>query len=198
MNEWREKITGTKAIRADKLRLLSRLKAERETLTQAKIDSDNMLAIARKAAGLVQDSLAEKFSGIVSRALATVFDEPMKFVIEFVERRNVSECDLWIEQNGERYDILRSTGGGVADVCSVCLQMAFVLLSDVDRVLIVDEIARHVDSEAQDRFAAVLSELCKELGFTILTVTHAPAFQEVADRVFHVSKKDGKSTVRVA
>ena len=54
-------------------------------------DWDNVLAISRKAAGLVQDSLATKVSGIVTKALRTVFESDIEFVAEFVERRNVSE-----------------------------------------------------------------------------------------------------------
>ena len=166
---------------------LDALRERRERLEKESNDVEAALNIARKAAILVQDSLATKLSGIVTKALATVFDEEVEFVAEFVERRGVSECDLYLkDKEGNSYSILDSRGGGLADVCSVCLQMAFILLSDVDRVLIVDEIARHVDGEAQEKFALVLKQLCEELGFTIITVTHSPAFVEVADRVFKV------------
>lgn len=166
---------------------LDTLRERRERLEKESNDVEASLNIARKAAILVQDSLATKLSGIVTKALATVFDEEVEFVAEFVERRGVSECDLYLkDKEGNSYSILDSRGGGLADVCSVCLQMAFILLSDVDRVLIVDEIARHVDGDAQEKFASVLKQLSQELGFTIITVTHSPAFVEVADRVFKV------------
>lgn len=169
---------------------LSTLRDRRERLEKDSSDVEGALNIARKAAILVQDSLATKLSGIVTKALATVFDEDVQFVAEFVERRGVSECDLYLKDgDGNSYSILDSRGGGLADVCSVCLQMSFILLSDVDRVLIVDEIARHVDGEAQEKFASVLKQLCQELGFTIITVTHSSAFVEAADRVFKVNMK---------
>ena len=158
-------------------------------------DFNQMLEIARKAAGLVQDSLATNLSGIVTQALETVFGPGMEFRAEFVERRGVSECDLYILQDGEKFNILKSRGGGLADVVSVTLQMAFIMMSSVRRMLITDEIARHVDSEAQDLFAIVLKDLCQELEFTIITVTHAGAFVEVADRVYKVNKRGGISYV---
>ena len=158
-------------------------------------DWGNVLAISRKAAGLVQDSLATKVSGIVTKALRTVFESDIEFVAEFVERRNVSECDLYVRENGEVYDILKGRGGGLADVCSLCLQIAFIIMSGKRRILFADEIARHIDSAAQDRFAAVLSDLCRELQFTIVTVTHAQPLVEVADRVFTVTQKKGVSYV---
>ena len=151
--------------------------------------------IARKAAKLVQDHLATKLSGIVTKALSTVFEEPIEFIAQFVERRGVSECDLFLRIGDYDYDILNGMGGGIADVCSMCLQMAFIMMSQVNRVLIIDEPARHMDSVAQERFIAVLQELCQELNFTIIMVTHSQAFVEGSDKVFKVLKKGGISHV---
>lgn len=151
--------------------------------------------IARKAAGLVQDNLAAKLSGIVTKALSTVFEEPIEFVVQFVERRGVSECDLNLKIGEDYYDILNEQGGGIADVCSMCLQMAFIMMSPVQRTLIIDEPARHMDATAQERFVAVLGELCRELQFTIIMITHSQAFAENADKVFTVVKKGGVSYV---
>lgn len=153
--------------------------------------------IARKAAGLVQDNLAAKLSGIVTKAISTVFEEPIEFVVQFVERRGVSECDLSLKIGEDYYDILNEQGGGVADVCSMCLQMAFIMMSQVNRVLVIDEPARHMDVVAQERFIAVLKQLCQELKFTIIMVTHSQAFSDNADKVFTVTKKGGVSYVAV-
>jgi len=154
-----------------------------------------MQEIARKAAKLVQDSLATKLSGIVTKALSTVFEDQIEFVAQFVERRGVSECDLFLRIGEHEYDILNGQGGGIADVCSVCLQMAFIMVAQVSRTLIIDEPARHMDLAAQERFIAVLQALCQELNFTIIMVTHSQAFTEGADKVFKVVKKGGVSYV---
>lgn len=151
--------------------------------------------IARKAAKLVQDNLASKLSGIVTKALSTVFEEPIEFVATFVERRGVSECDLYLRIGDHDYDILNGQGGGIADVCSMCLQMAFIMMSNVSRTIVIDEPARHMDAVAQERFISVLQELCLELDFTIIMVTHSAAFIDGADKVFKVIKKGGISHV---
>ena len=190
------KVTEALTLRREAERQLADVTGMVDELQQRLVDENNKLDIARKAAGLVQDTLATKLSGIVTKALGTVFEEPIEFIARFVERRGVSECDLLVRVNGEEYDILREDGGGMADVCSLTLQMAFILMSPVDRVLVADEIARHTDGESQDRFAAVIRELCQELNFTIITVTHSDAIAEVADKVFHVNKKEGVSYVR--
>ena len=151
--------------------------------------------IARKAAKLVQDNLASKLSGIVTKALSTVFEEPIEFVATFVERRGVSECDLYLRIGDHDYDILNGQGGGIADVCSMCLQMAFIMMSNVSKTIVIDEPARHMDAVAQERFISVLQELCMELDFTIIMVTHSAAFIDGADKVFRVIKKGGISHV---
>ena len=178
--------------------LMSDLSDSVESLGQTEVLIQENLEqrdIARKAAGLVQDNLAAKLSGIVTKAISTVFEEPIEFVVQFVERRGVSECDLSLKIGEDYYDILNEQGGGVADVCSMCLQMAFIMMSQVNRVLVIDEPARHMDVVAQERFIAVLKQLCQELKFTIIMVTHSQAFSDNADKVFTVTKKGGVSYV---
>ena len=178
--------------------LMSDLSDSTESLDQTEVlikENLEQREIARKAAGLVQDNLAAKLSGIVTKAISTVFEEPIEFVVQFVERRGVSECDLSLKIGEDYYDILNEQGGGVADVCSMCLQMAFIMMSQVNRVLVIDEPARHMDVVAQERFIAVLKQLCQELKFTIIMVTHSQAFSDNADKVFTVTKKGGVSYV---
>ena len=191
----REVINNTLSKRSVHWAKVNSLLADIESLDKEIEDNEKQKSIARKAAKLVQDNLASKLSGIVSRALSTVFEEDIKFVVNFVERRGVSECDLFLRIGDYDYDILNEHGGGVADVCSLCLQMAFIMMSDVNRVLIIDEPARHMNEVSEERFICVLRELCKELNFTVIMVTHSQAFVDGADRVFKVTKKGEDSYV---
>lgn len=183
----------------------SRHLADDLALVNAQIDNANqkkslVLAaqeVARKAAKVVQDDLASKLSGIVTKALQAVFNDHVEFVAEFVERRNVSECDLYVKVNGKQRDILKGDGGGLADIVSICLQIAYILLlPDVDRILIADEALRHLDREAQERFAQVLASLCQEFNFTFILATHADPITDVAQVVFQVSKPGDVSIVK--
>lgn len=169
-------------------------------LSYANKDKAMILAsqeIARKAAKVVQDDLASKLSGIVTKALRAVFSDNVEFVAEFVERRGASECDLYVKVGGKPRDILKGDGGGLADIVSICLQIAYILLlPDVDRILIADEALRHLDKEAQERFALVLEALTKEFGFTFILATHADPITDVAEVVFQVSKPGDTSIVK--
>lgn len=178
---------------------LRRLNEEIEELQKDESEINEMLAVSRKAAKAVQDHLCIKLSTIVTKAIKAVLQKDLEFTIEFVERRGVSEADLYIKDSeGHEYDILDARGGGLADVCSLSLQLAFILMSDVDRYLIVDELARHLSVDKQERFAEILKHLCQEFDFTVIAVTHANAFKDVADRVFKVTIDDKeRSHVRV-
>ena len=191
----RESINSALAKRQVHWNKVNTLTLDIESLDKDIIANDEQRSIARKAAKLVQDNLASKLSGIVSKALSAVFEEDIKFVVNFVERRGVSECDLFLRIGDYDYDILNEHGGGVADVCSLCLQMAFIMMSDVSRTLIIDEPARHMNEVSEERFISVLRELCKELSFTVIMVTHSQAFVDGSDRVFKVIKKGEDSYV---
>jgi len=140
--------------------------------------------IIQKAAKMSQDPLAAHLSGIVTQAIQAVIEKPYEFVCEFVERRGSTEADLYLIKNGEYFDILGGTGGGLADVCSFALKVAYLLLSNVDRVLIIDEVSRHINSPKQrENFAEVLSHLSKEFDIQLIINSTIPELEKVADKL---------------
>ena len=174
-----------------KLNTLSDLEAERKTLltdianNEKRITSaDKALGIMQAAAKLSQDHLAAHLSGIVTQAIQVVIQKPYTFVCEFVERRGSTEADLYLMKDGHRFGILGGTGGGLADVCSATLKVAYLLLSNTDRVLIIDEIARHINSAKQrEAFAGVIAGLSKEFGIQMILNSTVTELLAVADNV---------------
>lgn len=140
--------------------------------------------IMQKAAKISQQQLAKHLSGIVTQAIQAVVQKPYGFVCEFVERRGATECDLYLMKGGDRFEILSGTGGGLADVISFSLKVAYLLLSSVDRVLIIDEVSRHINSKQQrEYFATVLVRLSKEFDIQLILNTTIPELLAVADKV---------------
>ena len=180
-----------KALLVKKLNTLSDLEAEQKTLltdianNEKRITSaDKALGIMQAAAKLSQDHLAAHLSGIVTQAIQVVIQKPYTFVCEFVERRGSTEADLYLMKDGHRFGILGGTGGGLADVCSATLKVAYLLLSNTDRVLIIDEIARHINSAKQrEAFAGVIAGLSKEFGIQMILNSTVPELLAVADNV---------------
>ena len=180
-----------KDLLAKKLNTLSDLEAEQKTLLADIADNEKRITSADKALGIMQaaaklsqDHLAAHLSGIVTQAIQVVIQKPYTFVCEFVERRGSTEADLYLMKDGHRFGILGGTGGGLADVCSATLKVAYLLLSNTDRVLIIDEIARHINSAKQrEAFAGVIAGLSKEFGIQMILNSTVTELLAVADNV---------------
>jgi DNA repair exonuclease SbcCD ATPase subunit len=175
-------------------------KLERE-LTQSE-DLEEARSIFLKAAQVTQSRLSAQISNIVSSALAAVFEEPYTFVVDFVQRRNNTECDLKFEKNNKQYDPLSSCGFGVADVASLALRVAFWKLEGNSRnTLALDEPTRALSLDKHERASMMIQQLSRmKGGLQFLIVTHSQALAAYADRTFKVTKENNIShlTLEVA
>ena len=152
--------------------------------------------IFQKASVLTQNYLANHLSNIVTKALRTTFPEKnVSFKVEFVERRNVSECDMWIEEDGHRYSLLESRGFGMTDIASFALRVAYILLSDSDNVLIIDEPFRNLSEDKHEYASQMIKELSKELFIQFIISTHVLSLKEYSDKSFFVKQKQGVSKI---
>jgi len=164
--------------------------SELENLEEARV-------IVQKAAQVTQSQLSNKVESIVSSALAAVFDDPYKFVVDFVQRRNSTECDLFFEKNGNKLSPLNSCGYGVADITSLALRVAYWKMeSDSRNVLILDEPTRALSLAKHERASMMIKELSKVgKGIQFLIVTHSVNMAMYADKKFKVTKQGGISRV---
>lgn len=152
--------------------------------------------IVQEVAQLTQKELEFHVSDLVSSALATVFNDPYQFQVEFVVRRDKTEADL-IWRHGESCYL--PNGGGVRDVSAFALRVALWSLREKRSrpVLILDEPFKHLKPSAlQERAGAMLKEISAKLGLQIIMVTHDEALVENADAVYRVTKKGGVSDAK--
>ena len=160
-------------------------------------DLEEARALFQKAAQVTQSQLSEQVSGIVSNALNAVSFGHYKFVVEFVQRRNTTECDLYFEKDGKRRPPLASCGYGAADIASLALRVAYWKLDgDSRNVLVLDEPFRNLDKERQPLASMMIKTLSRmKGGLQFIIVTHNPALSESADKVFTVTKENDISNV---
>jgi len=160
-------------------------------------DLEEARVIFQKASQVTQSQLSRQISGIVSSALAAVFPDPYKFVVEFVSRRNTTECDLMFEKNGQRRSPLASCGYGAADIASLALRVAYWKLDGKARnVLVLDEPTRALSLEKHERASMMVSELSKmNGGLQFIIVTHSKKLASYADKIFQVKKINNVSHV---
>lgn len=134
-----------------------------------------------------QQNLEVEISDLVTMAFAIVFQEPYEFRIKFEERRNTTEADLLFVVDDQEIDPLESSGGGLVDIASFGLRVAFWKLSGKRPVMILDEPFRNLSPDLQSGASEMLHRVSKELGIQIIMVSHAQDINEKADRIFRVT-----------
>jgi DNA repair exonuclease SbcCD ATPase subunit len=76
--------------------------------------------------------------------------------------------------------------------------MVLVGSRKTDKVCVLDECWKHIDDGRIELVGKFLRALAETLGMQILFATHHRPLQQFADRVYHVSEKEGKSEVKVS
>ena len=169
--------------------------------------TDEKLKAAEQARSLLQkvgletqQQLQYHISDITSLALESVFDDPYELKVNFIERRNKTECDLVFLRNGVEISPLNSAGYGAVDIAAMALRVASWTMKNPrnDNVIILDEPFRFLSKDRQEAASKMIQALSKKLQLQFIIVTHEEALSEEADAVFKVTqnKESGISKVQ--
>lgn len=177
---------------------ISTLKHRRRDLKRSQRHHEQAREIIREVGLKTQQQLQYHISDITSLALEAVFSDPYKLVVEFVQRRNKTECDLLFERDGERIDPISASGGGAVDVASFALRIASWSMRrpKTRPVIILDEPMRFLSVDLQERASAMIKQVSDKLGVQFIIITHEATLAAEADKVFEVKLKKGVSKVK--
>lgn len=169
------------------------LKAKRNNLEQAR-------ELIREVGLKTQQQLQYHISDITSLALSAVFEDPYELKVDFVQRRNKTECDLIFVRDEKEMDPLEASGYGAVDVASFALRVASWSMQQprTRNVIILDEPMRFLSADRQQYAGKMVKELSERLGIQFIIVTHEEVFSQYADKVFQVSMKDKVSQIKSA
>lgn len=152
-------------------------------------------AIAQQVATDLQKDLECQISNIVTMALASVsFD--YEFKVSFVEKRNQTECEMVFVRDGNECDPMDSSGGGAIDIASIALRMAIWSIKKTRAIQILDEPAKFLSRDMQEKCSELIKMLSAELGIQMIIVSHIPEMITAADRIINVENKQGYSIVK--
>lgn len=153
--------------------------------------------IIRQVGLKTQQQLQYHISDITSLSLEAVFPDPYKLIVEFVERRNKIECDLYFEREENKINPLLAAGGGAVDVASFALRVAcWAIQRPKSRnVLILDEPFRYLSTNLLPKAGEMLKQISEKLKLQIIMVSHAEELIESADKVFQIKIRKGKSQI---
>ena len=192
------------------LQKLNQYKGTRQTFIQIRDDAftekeknEKELIIVEQAQVIIQDidsqtkgQLKYHIEDIVSMAFEAVLDDPYKFKIDFIPKRNQTEADIkFVDDLGNEYKPMEATGGGVVDTASTALKATMWSLSDSAPFIILDEPIKFVSEDLQERATLLLKELSSKLGLQLIVVTHNPTIMNAADKMIKVVKRNKISIV---
>jgi DNA repair exonuclease SbcCD ATPase subunit len=186
--------------RGRKLQVAQSLQDRKDGLKQKKRDlrkHEIAREIIREVGIKTQEQLSYHISDITSLALEAVFDDPYELLVEFVQRRNKTECDLLFSRDDNKIDPISASGGGAVDVASFALRIAaWSMASPKTRnTIILDEPLRFLSQDKQERASKMLKELSDKLGLQFIIITHEDTLTEYADKTFTIRKKKGVSHI---
>lgn len=174
---------------------ITKINGKLDDLNDSMVNHIDARECIQKAAQMTQKALQERLADMVSQALSLVFfDIDIGFSVKFEVRRNSTECDMWITEDGEEYDPLGNCGFGAADVASFALRVAQWTLNKTEPFMVFDEPFRNLDSIRMPQAAMLLSTLSEELGIQMLVVTHEEDLKANAGKIYRVVKNGNVST----
>lgn len=171
-----------------------------ETTKKNKLDYENHL----KARGIIQivssetqKKLEYQISNLVSSALASVFTNPYKFNLLFVQRRNKMEADLiFSKDSNETNDLINTAGGGAVDIASFALRVALWSIKRTRPVMIIDEAFRFLSLDLQQKASDMIKEISSKLNIQVILISHLPGMIKAADKVIEIEQRNGESYVK--
>ena len=170
---------------------------ELKQITKTLTRHEKAREIIREVGLQTQQQLQFHISDVTSLALESVFNDPYQLKVDFVQRRNKTECDLLFVKGDSELDPLTASGGGAVDVAAFALRIASWSMAHprTRATIILDEPLRFLSVDNQEKASRMIKELSQRLGLQFIIVTHESVLASYADKVFEVSIKKGKSKV---
>jgi len=159
--------------------------------------AEEATAFTQRIAQETQNQVKIHIEDIVSMALESILDDPYKFELDFVLRRNKTEADIYFTRNGKRVKPMDESGGGAVDIASFAARIALWSLGTTDNVLVFDEPFKFVSREYQLKVGELMKKLSEKLKLQEIMVSHNSNFIQQADRVMDVHKTNNVSEVKV-
>ncbi len=156
---------------------------------------EQAIEIVKEVGLKTQQTLQFHISNTVSMALSSVFDDAYEMVVEFVQRRGKTECDLLFGRGDNQVNPLSASGGGAVDVASFALRIASwsMQLPRTRNVLLLDEPFKNVSEGLLPKASELLKQVSEQLGLQIIMVTHSDTLIESADNIIQIQYRNRQS-----
>lgn len=145
----------------------------------------------------VQESVSLEISKLVTSTLAAVLEKEDRYTFRFqlILKKRGFDVEMWFEKDDNVYEITE-VGGGIWDLASIALRVGlWTLLPAGIRtrgVIVLDEPFRFLSMKFQPYAGEMMRFMADELSLQIIVISHKPEIIDSANRIFHLTKPDGK------
>ncbi|MBM3192937.1 MAG: DNA repair protein [Chlamydiae bacterium] len=161
-------------------------------------DLDAFLRLEQKVLDALEQLDGKLFKNIttvlenkLSVALQEILEQEIRLKVEPVIQGKSIGFKFRTERNGCEEDIIKGNGGSVVNILSVCLRI-FALTQLPEnlhrRFLVLDEQDCWLQPDLIPKFAKIIHEAAKALGFQVLVISHhnSSTFMDYSDRIFRL------------
>lgn len=197
IKDMRLELERRKGQRDQVLKDLERQEADNKTHYLQSLYCEEAQTVIIEVAKITQSELEYHIGDLVTLALASVFDDPYEMGIEFVQRRNRTECDLFFIKDGKRVDPMTASGGGAVDVASFALRLSLWSLANprTRNTIVFDEPFRFLSKGLQPKASSMLKDISEKLNLQVIMVTHSEDLVDGADKIMNVYQRRGISYI---
>jgi DNA repair exonuclease SbcCD ATPase subunit len=198
LKDLRYKIERLRGAKQETMRQISAMENQITEFEKSLIRHKKAREIVREVGLKTQQQLQFHIGNITTLALESIFNDPYKLTVEFIQRRNKTECDLFFERDGEKVNPLSASGGGAIDVASFALRIASWSMERprTRNTIILDEPMRFLSVDLQEKASAMIKELSEKLRLQFIIVTHEEELASYADKEFRVTINKGVSNIK--
>lgn len=132
--------------------------------------------------------------------LQYVFGESISCSIELGTHQSKPSANIYINTMTEKGIIKRepqnSCGGGIVDIVSIALRIAYKRLLNINGPIILDEPGKHVSKEYSLKLAEFLQFISNKLNTQIIFVTHNEELAAISNLAFETKINRGNSITK--
>lgn len=122
-----------------------------------------------------------KLESLVNQGLSYVFGNDLRIAIESAFKNNKTVFSLNIIKDGLSEGRASSFGGGVLAVVAILLRVSAIIITNSERFIFLDESSNFVSAQYQPALGNFLKQICGQLGFTIVLISHQETINQSAD-----------------
>ncbi|WP_353095242.1 ATPase [Tissierella praeacuta] len=185
-------------------KIKEQLEIQKEVIKTIEIEIDLLSKVSilfQKTSEFAREQAKNQIESLVTKCLQFIFESDIEFVIQIEEQRGKSNAEFYVVNKIE--DVLIKTkpelsrGGGVVDIVSLALRIAFLQIHKpkIEGPLILDEPAKHVSDEFIFNVADFLKQTSELFNRQIIMVTHNHHLAAIGNNAYRVDIKGSKSMV---